>query len=216
MPKILCVSDQVDPLIYDSRIKERFGNTDFVIAAGDLPMEYLDFIQESLKKPLFFVFGSHFLKAFTHYHPKLFCRKKNTFKSENAEYIGFKTINAGSILIAGVSGIKSETKNLSCFTEGKMRLNLLKMIPALLLNKLKYGRYLDILVTHFPPNAEKCGITDGESGIGFDCLARFIKNFKPKYVIHGAIHLYGEDEKRILYCGDTQIINSYSRYLLEF
>ena len=37
--KILCVSDQIDPLIYSVNIKERYRDVDLVISAGDLPME---------------------------------------------------------------------------------------------------------------------------------------------------------------------------------
>ena len=57
--KILCVSDEVDPLVYSPRIKERFGDVEFVVAAGDLPMDYLEFIVSMLNKPLFFVQGNH-------------------------------------------------------------------------------------------------------------------------------------------------------------
>lgn len=215
MPKILCVSDQVDPLIYDSRVKERYPDIDFIIAAGDLPMEYLDFMQDALNKPLFFVFGSHFLKAFTHYHPAIF-KKNNNFKSKNAEYIGFKTVSADGILLAGLSAIKGK-KNLASFSERKMRLKLFKLLPALFFNKIRYGRFLDILVTHFPPciNNESGDIRKTDSG--FKCLVNFIKRFKPKYVIHGGIHIYAEEEnKRIKVYENTSIINSFSHYLLEF
>jgi len=57
--KVLCVSDQIDPLVYSSNIKERYKDIDLVISAGDLPMEYLDFIVSSLNKPVLFVFGNH-------------------------------------------------------------------------------------------------------------------------------------------------------------
>ena len=36
--KILCISDQIDPLIYSVNIKERYQDVDLVISAGDLPM----------------------------------------------------------------------------------------------------------------------------------------------------------------------------------
>ena len=42
--KILCVCDQIDPIVYNSEIKERFGDVDYILSAGDLPMEYIDFI----------------------------------------------------------------------------------------------------------------------------------------------------------------------------
>ena len=42
--KILCVSDFVDPLVYNSRVKEVFPDIDLILCAGDLPMDYIDFI----------------------------------------------------------------------------------------------------------------------------------------------------------------------------
>ena len=38
--KILCVSDYVDPLIYNQNVKEAFPDIDLVLCAGDLPMDY--------------------------------------------------------------------------------------------------------------------------------------------------------------------------------
>ena len=69
--KILCVSDQIDPLVYSINIKERYQDVDLVISAGDLPMEYLEFIVSSLNKPLLFVFGNHNLNALPYYHKNL-------------------------------------------------------------------------------------------------------------------------------------------------
>jgi predicted phosphodiesterase len=66
--KILCISDETDPLIYSKNIASRYGDVDLVLAAGDLPLKYYEFIISSLNKPLYFVFGNHnleFLHQFT-------------------------------------------------------------------------------------------------------------------------------------------------------
>ena len=68
--KFLCVSDQIDPLIYSSTVKERYGDVDAVFCAGDLSMEYVDFIVDALGKPTFFVFGNHDLKEYKYYKNK--------------------------------------------------------------------------------------------------------------------------------------------------
>ena len=53
--RILCVSDEVDPIIYSPRVKEHFPDIDLVISAGDLPMEYLWFLAAcSTKRALVF------------------------------------------------------------------------------------------------------------------------------------------------------------------
>ena len=66
--KILCVSDFVDPLVYNSRVKEVFPDIDLILCAGDLPMDYIDFIVTVFNKPTYFIFGNHNLKEFHHYH----------------------------------------------------------------------------------------------------------------------------------------------------
>ncbi len=226
MKKILCVSDQIDPVIYDKSIADRFKDVDFVVSAGDLPMEYLDFIQSSLKKPLFFVFGSHYLKALTHYHPEMsekpegngenginIYKKNNTFKSACGVYLGFKTYKLDTVLIAGISGAKKQNDGKNQFTEGQMKRKLLKMFPLLLLNKIRYGRWLDILVTHSPPLPD--GDCDERDPRGFKCFLPFMKFFKPRYLLHGQLHIYDPAAGRISRFEKTEIINVYSRHILE-
>ena len=62
--KILCVSDQIDPLVYSSAAKDYFKDIDLVLCAGDLPMEYVDYIVSVLNKPTYFVFSNHNLEKF--------------------------------------------------------------------------------------------------------------------------------------------------------
>ena len=66
--KILCVSDYVDPLIYNQNVKEAFPDIDLILCAGDLPMDYVDFIVSVFNKPTYFVFGNHDLKEYHFYH----------------------------------------------------------------------------------------------------------------------------------------------------
>ena len=215
MKKILCVSDQIDPVIYSKNIKDRYGDIDFIIAAGDLPMEYLDFVQSALNKPLFFIFGAHYLKALTHYHPEMAeknendeinkYKKDNPFKSENGTYIGFKTVKADNLLIAGISGAKKENDGKNQFTEKQMKRRLFLLLLKLLPNKIKYGRYADIVVSHAPIISTS----------GFKCFEKFIKLVKPGYWLHGSIHIHNAKTARSLSIGKTEVINVYSRHILE-
>ncbi len=222
MKKLLCISDQINPLIYSKNLKEKYGDIDLVISAGDLPMEYLDFIQSSLERPVLFVFGGHSLKALTHYHPEMSdkktdastkFKKNNKFKSEKADYIGFKARKIGELLIAGISGTKKQKDGKNEFSETQMRKKLFMLSFRLILNKLKYGRCLDILVSHTPPviNDE----TPDFEKKGYKCFALFLKIFKPKYMLHGSIHLHTDSKSRFFDFNKTRIINVYDKYILE-
>ena len=218
--KILCVSDQIDPLIYSINIKERYQDIDLVISAGDLPMEYLEFIVSSLNKPLFFVFGNHNLNALPYYHKSF---RTNTSLQSIAEdriegygstYLGFTTRREGKVLFAGVSGCLRYNSDIGQYTERQMQLQLLALAPRLIYNKLRYGRYLDVFVAHAAP----FGIHDRPDPChtGFKCFLWFMKKFKPRYFLHGHIHLYDLQAPRVTVYEDTTVINVFSNYLLEF
>jgi Icc-related predicted phosphoesterase len=95
-----------------------------------------------------------------------------------------------------------------------MKFRLIKLIPRLLYNRLRYGRYLDILVTHASPK----DIHDRPDPchVGFKCFRWFMHRFKPTYLIHGHIHLYDMQDIRVSRFEETTVINAYSYYILEF
>lgn len=220
--KILCVSDQIDPLVYSCNVKERFKDIDLVISAGDLPMEYLDFIVSSLNKPVLFVFGNHNLSEFGLYHnnsvagqgiDKTHGMNICKMNTHGATYIGFKTHKEGSLLVAGVSGSLNYNNGLNQYTDTQMKFKLMRMIPTLVWNKIRHGRYLDILVTHASP----LGIHDKPDPChkGFASFLWFIKKFSPRYLIHGHIHLYDLQDIRVSTYLSTTVINAYSHYILD-
>jgi Icc-related predicted phosphoesterase len=94
-----------------------------------------------------------------------------------------------------------------------MYMEICKLIPALLFNRLFRGRFLDILLTHAAPR----GIHDKADPChrGFEAFLRFMRAFKPKYLIHGHIHLYDFSEVRTTVYYKTQVINAYSHYIID-
>ncbi|HPO03737.1 MAG TPA: metallophosphoesterase [Treponemataceae bacterium] len=220
--KILCVSDQIDPLVYSSNVKERYKDVDLVISAGDLPMEYLEFIVSSLNKPVLFVFGNHNLSEFGQYHsvspenapnPRQMNPLARSMTGHGTTYIGFKTIKESGLLIAGVSGSLNYNNGLNQYSDAQMKRKLLKLFPALLYNRIKYGRWLDILVTHASP----AGIHDKPDPChqGFSSFLWFMKKFRPRWLIHGHIHLYDLQDIRVSSFEQTTVINAYSHFILD-
>lgn len=239
--KILAISDQIDPLIYTPTAKERFSDADLVLFAGDLRSSYIDFVVSILNKNAFFVFGNHDQKEFLYYHTAKTYKtgphpttihdfEKNDYDlshSNGATYCGFKTIKEKALplknpkngkstplLIAGASGTLKYNKGIAQYTERQMFFHLLKMVPSLVMNKLKYGRYCDIFLTHASPRH----VHDKEDQChkGFNCFNWFIKKFKPKYLVHGHIHLYDLNTERVTKVFDTTVINCFSYYYFDF
>jgi hypothetical protein len=224
--RILCISDEVDPLIYSNNIKTRFEHVDLVISAGDLKQSYYDFIVSNLNKPLYFLFGNHKLKGIEYYSGKF---RKNEYRNEytessessdmhdepisGAKYLDNRIFKDNNLLIAGLDGSMWYNGGLNQYTESEMVIKVIRLIPRLLFNKIIHHRYLDILVTHSPPygfynNKDRCHT-------GFKIFLWFMRVFKPKYLIHGHIHLFNRNEKRMWLYHTTTIINAYNHCIIN-
>ena len=194
--KILCVSDQIDPLIYTGSIKQRYADVDLILSAGDLPLDYIDFIVSTLNKPLLLVPGNH---------------HADTGECE-AFSIDCKVRYEGGLIVAGLGGCKRYNSGGNQYTDFQMNMRILKLLPALVFNRIFRGRYLDILLTHASP----LGIHDRPDKChqGFKGFLWFMRKFKPRYLIHGHIHLYDLSEKRASKFFNTDVINAYGHYML--
>jgi len=221
--RILCVADHIDPLVYSAAVRTRFTDADIVLSAGDLPMEYLGFISASLNKRIFFVFGNHHLK-----HLPLFKRSAGAGPQIGHEFapdpifrnyfgstcIEGKVIRYRKLLIAGLGGCRRYNSGSNQFTEFQMSMRILRMVPRLIWNRVVHGRFLDILLTHASPY----GMNDrpDPTHVGFRVFVRFMDRFRPKYLLHGHVHLYDLNAQRSVTYGQTEIINVYDHYLLDF
>jgi Icc-related predicted phosphoesterase len=201
--KILCVSDQIDPLVYSNSIKKRFADVDLILGAGDLPLDYLDFIVTNLNKPLLFIFGNHHIED---------CNT-DSLGDFSSTHLGSKIRKEEGLIVAGLGGCMRYNRGPNQFTETQMYFEIMKLIPILLFNRLVYGRFVDILLTHAPPK----GIHDKPDKChwGFKAFRWFIKNFKPKYLVHGHIHLYDLSDVRRTRWMETEVINAYSHYVID-
>ncbi len=217
--RILCISDHVDPLIYSQGIRKRYGNVDLVISAGDLDLSYYGFIVSSLNKKLLFVFGNHNLKEISNYR-KEYRHLRNHIPSlgimENSygsTYIGDRLVKEHGLIIAGLGGSYSYNGGRNQFTEVQMFFKILKLLPQMVFNRIFLGRWLDILVTHAPPK----GINDGDDRChrGFWVFRLFLRLFKPRYHLHGHVHLYDLNAEREKTFCRTRVINIYNQYMLE-
>jgi Icc-related predicted phosphoesterase len=214
--KILCISDQIDPLVYSTSIRERFKGIDIVLSAGDLPADYLEFIVSSLNKPLLFVFGNHNLEGYQSHKEELvnlMDMDRNASLGSGAVHIGSKVKVEEGFIIAGLGGSMMYNRGENQYTNREMYLEILKLIPGMLLNRIFRGRFLDILLTHAAPQ----GIHDKSDRChqGFKAFLWFMRTFKPKYLIHGHIHLSDLSDLRTTKYQDTLVINAYGHYIID-
>jgi uncharacterized protein len=197
---ILAVSDHVEALVYSDHIRERFGQIDLVLSCGDLPPSYLEFIVSALNVPLFGVRGNHD-------HGQGFNTIPHGSLGPGTSDIHAQAVQARGLLLAGLEGSLDYNGGPHQYSETGMRLQIARLVPQLVLNKLRYGRYLDVLITHAPPQ----GIHDQPDRChqGFESLRRFLQRFRPRYHLHGHIHLYDRQTVTRTQFEDTTVLNAY-------
>ena len=211
--KILCISDQIDPLVYSPSIKDRFKGVDLVLSAGDLSLEYLDFIVSSLNKPLFFVFGNHHADEIKYFRRTGVLGEEKELPCCGAVHLGSRIVFEENLILAGLGGSMRYNQGANQYTEFQMFLEILKLLPGLFWNRLFRGRFVDILLTHAPPR----GIHDKSDKChwGFKIFLWFMKVFKPVYLVHGHIHLYDLSAVRSTQWGKTTVLNAYGHYVID-
>jgi hypothetical protein len=200
----------VDPALYTPRIREQLGPIDLIISCGDLPANYLDFLMTLLSARCYHVLGNH-CAAPAHSRGGGRCRPSDYPGAFN---LHGRTVAARGLLLAGVEGSPWYNGGPHQYTEGEMALRLYQLVPRLLLNRLRTGRYLDIFVTHAPPR----GIHDLPDlpHRGFTSFPWFLRTFRPRYMLHGHIHREDEPLPAVTRYAGTTIVNAYGHQVLEW
>ncbi len=206
--RVLAISDKVVPSLYSEQIRQRVGEVDLVISCGDLPYYYIDYVVSMVNRPAFFVYGNHGRAV------EYWSNNQAVTGPVGAFNLHRQTVQEGGLLLAGLEGsIRYSRAPRFQYTEAEMWANIARLAPGLLLNRLRYGRWLDVLVTHSPP----FGIHDqpDRAHTGFRSFLTFMRLFRPRYLLHGHIHVYRRDTVTTTQYLDTQVINVYPYRILE-
>jgi hypothetical protein len=217
--RVLCVADHIDPVVYSPLIKDRFKEVSLVVSCGDLPLDYYDYITSNLNKPLLFVFGNHNLNRIDEYDgryrpgPEEQPARYEERRTVGGQYVGGRVVTVKGLIIAGLGGSMCYNKGQNQFSNSGMFMYMLRLIPSLLWHKIVHGRYLDVLVTHAPP----AGIHDGRDLChrGFKPFVWFMNAFQPKYLVHGHVHLYGNNEERRAEYRHTVVVNAFDHCVID-
>lgn len=207
--KVLAVSDVELDMIYSPLITQRFKDVDLVIGCGDLPYYYLEYIISMLNKPLYYVRGNHaprFKEEGT--------GGERTFPWGGIDLHRKVRRDPSGLLMAGIEGSLDYNRGRYQYSQGEMWSMVLGLVPRLLINRILYGRYLDIFVTHAPPWRihDKPDLPHQ----GIKAFRWLIQTYKPAYHLHGHIHIYQQYDVTETQHGSTQVINTYGYKTLEF
>ena len=194
--KILIISDEECPFLWDYYTPGKLDDIDLIISCGDLSSKYLSFLVTMARCPVLYVHGNHD----TGY-------KQNP--PDGCDCIDDAIVVYNGVRIMGLGGCRKYHPGAHQYTEKQMRLRI-----ALLTWKMKRLGGIDILVAHAPP--EGLGDDDDPAHWGFAAFREFLDKHHPKYFVHGHVHMtYGHNIPRVRAYNGTTLINGYERYILE-
>lgn len=195
--KILAIADEESPYLWDFFEKEKLEGIDLIISCGDLEPTYLSFLATFTSVPVLYIHGNHDEK-YEKVHPDgCICIEDQVY------------VHKG-VRILGLGGSMKYNYGRHQYTEEEMRYRVLKVLP-----KILWNGGVDILVTHSPAFQ----INDGVDlpHVGFQVFRIVLDRFKPKYFLHGHVHMrYGRRHKRVDMYKETRIINACERYEFEY
>ncbi len=203
--RILAVSDQVVEALYSPRAREWLSPIHLILSCGDLPYEYLEFLMEIFNAPLFYVYGNHD-------RPELRSDGRIRHAPEGGQNLDGAVAWEQGLLLGGLGGSpRYHPEGRHQYTEEEMWLRALRLAPLLLWNRYRYGRAVDLFIAHAPPRS----IGDGPDPAhqGFSAFRWLIRHFRPRYFLHGHLHIWGR--RPAIRVGSTQVINVFPYYVLE-
>ena len=194
--KILAVSDEECPALWDYYTPGKLKDYDLIISCGDLHADYLSFLVTMARAPLLYVHGNHD----TSYAQK---------PPEGCDDIDGHLVIYKGLRILGLGGCLKYHPGPYQYTDDQMRKRINKLRIAL----WRAGG-VDLVVTHAPPR--NLGDREDPAHTGFQALVELLDKYHPQYLIHGHVHQsYSTNMVRQVSYKDTKIININPRFNLE-
>ncbi|RIH84193.1 Calcineurin-like phosphoesterase [Meiothermus luteus] len=206
--RILALSDQIHPFIYQERFPSNLPPFDLVLIAGDLPGSYIEFVATKVRVPVVYVHGNH--------------------KEEYVQdYLGHLTPPGGAIpahgrivrvaglRIAGWGGCpRYNRREMGQYAEAEAQGRFLSWLPLLMPHRLAQGHGVDILLSHAPPPGPHAGPDFAHRGSS--ALGLFHRLYRPRLHVHGHVHLYeAQPQREYLSPEGVRVVNAFAYTLIE-
>jgi hypothetical protein len=196
--RLLAVSDEIDPSLWGHLDREALGPLDLLVSSGDLPPDYLSYLEGSLRVPFVFVTGNHDLDtAWAHEADRLLPWRKS----------GARLTESAGVSIAlldwpGTDKIRTRSQDWITW----------RQVLGLWLAVLLGARRPDIVVSHVAPD-QVLDLRDlyHRSFPAYRWLARRVR---PALWLHGHTTPASVPE-RVTHLGPTTSVNVTGAYLIE-
>jgi uncharacterized protein len=169
MVRVLAVADEEVPAM-QARVRDL--QVDLVLAAGDLPWDYLESLVSLLDAPAAYVPGNHDPRTGRGVGPR------------GLVDVDGHVATVGGLRIAGLGGCVRYNDGPHQYTQGEYDKRARQLLRE------ARDQEVDVLLTHAPP----LGLGDDESDpshLGISALHGVIETLRPPWHLHGHIHPYG-------------------------
>jgi uncharacterized protein len=170
MVRVLAVADEEVPAM-QSRARDL--RVDLVLAAGDLPWDYLESLVPLLGAPAAYVPGNHDPRTGRGVGPR------------GLVDVDGHVLTVGGLRVAGLGGCVRYNDGPHQYTQSEYEARARR-----LLREARDTGPVDVLLTHAPP----LGLGDDESDpchVGISALHGVLEALRPSWHLHGHIHPYG-------------------------
>jgi Icc-related predicted phosphoesterase len=207
MVRVLAVADEVCDALWGARAAAL--EPDLVLAAGDLPWDYLEFLASVTDRPVVFVPGNHdpavssarqhrsgqFLRA------GMPCEPPRPSGCLNADGV---VLDAAGLRIAGLGGCVRYRPGPNQYSQREYHKRAARLLRRVGRLQRRLPGPVDVLLTHAPPRG--LGDEDDRPHVGIDALHPVLDRLHPRWHLHGHIHPYGHPrpDRRV---GETTIRN---------
>lgn len=215
MVRVLAVADEVSNLAYQGGFADM--KPDLIVACGDLPFDYLEYLVTTISKPLVYVPGNHdpdvkpSRQASTTINFLAYSQLESP-GPEGCTSVDGRIIDVAGLRVAGLGGSHRYREGPNQYTQKQMAHRGRRLILRSRLRRRRSDNLVDVLVTHAPPR----GVGDDEDPChqGFETFHRIVDLASPQYLIHGHIHPYGlnHPDRKL---GMTTVVNAVGYRLLE-
>jgi predicted phosphodiesterase len=215
--RVLAIADEVNEALYTPENLKRAA-PDVVISCGDLPFDYLEYLVTILNVPLLYVPGNHDpdLSPRPDIEPGLDLALSGVAAErpdlpppgpEGCTNVDGRVEAARGLRVGGLGGSARYREGPNQYTQAQMRRRARRLA-----RRARRRGGLDVLVTHAPPFG--LGDEDDPAHRGFKSFHWLAGRLRPKLLLHGHIHPYGQEraDRRM---GEMLVINAVPSRIVE-
>jgi uncharacterized protein len=190
--RVLAVSDEVSDALWGP--KAAALAPELVLAAGDLPFDYLEFLASATNAPVVFVPGNHdpevaggrIHRSGQFLHAGMPCDPP---RPAGCRSVDGTVLDAAGLRIAGLGGCVRYRPGPNQYSQREYHRRSARLLRRVRRLQRRLPGPVDVLLTHAPPRG--LGDDDDRPHIGIDALHTLLDRLHPRWHLHGHIHPYG-------------------------